>query len=57
MPGDLVYKITKAIVEDIERIKKAHSGLKNFSRETAGKGVPIPLHAGAEKYYKEQGLL
>ena len=30
---------------------------KAISRDNAAKAPPVPLHAGAEKYYKEVGLL
>jgi uncharacterized protein len=34
-----------------------HAKGKEIQRATALQGVGIPLHAGAERYYKEIGLL
>ncbi|MCG8508158.1 MAG: hypothetical protein MI741_02915 [Rhodospirillales bacterium] len=34
-----------------------HAKGKVITKETALDGVGIPLHPGAEKYYKEAGLL
>jgi TRAP-type uncharacterized transport system substrate-binding protein len=38
--------------------KKIHPNLERFfSLQRAVKGLPIPLHPGAERYYKEKGLI
>jgi hypothetical protein len=34
-----------------------HSSAKDLSIENALKGIPLPLHSGAEKYYKEVGVI
>lgn len=56
---DLVYKITKALWNEKSRklLDKGHAKGKTITAETALDGVGIPLHPGAEKYYKEAGLL
>lgn len=54
---ELVYDITKALFENIDKIKNSHPAAKGFSVEKAVKGIPIELHPGAEKYYKEKGVL
>ncbi|MEL6218983.1 MAG: TAXI family TRAP transporter solute-binding subunit [Pseudomonadota bacterium] len=58
-PDDLVYEITKALWNDNTRklLDKGHAKGKAIRPETALKGVLIPLHPGAEKFYKEAGLL
>lgn len=53
----LVYDIAKAIGENIDRIRGIHGSLANFSLEDAVKGIKVPLHPGALKYYKEIGLI
>lgn len=55
----LVYDITKALWNDKSRklLDKGHAKGKVITKETALDGVGIPLHPGAEKYYKEAGLL
>ncbi len=56
---DLVYQITKAMWNDKSRklLDKGHAKGKAITVETALDGVGIPLHPGAEKYYKEIGLI
>lgn len=52
---DDVYEITKAIYENTSKI--THAKGKLISLDTALNGIGIDLHPGAEKYYKEKGLL
>ena len=54
---DTAYKMTKAIFDNLPELHSAHAAAKAISRENAAKAPPVPLHAGAEKYYKEVGLL
>jgi TRAP transporter TAXI family solute receptor len=58
-PDDLVYEITKALWSDKTRaaMDAGHAKGKDIKKETALQGVGIPLHAGAEKFYKEIGLV
>jgi TRAP transporter TAXI family solute receptor len=53
----LVYKMTKALWEHRDVLEKVHSQGKNITLETALDGMGIPLHPGAELYYKEVGLI
>lgn len=57
VPADTVYKITKAMFENMDQLQAAHAAAKAIKKETAAKGMPLPLHPGAEKYYREAGLL
>ena len=54
---DVVYWIVKAIYEDIEQVKQAHSKLKTLDINKALVGMSVPLHPGAAKYFKEAGVL
>jgi hypothetical protein len=58
-PTELIYEITKALWNKNTRklLDKGHSKGKDIRMETALKGVLIPVHPGAEKYYKEVGLI
>lgn len=58
-PDDLVYQITKALWNKNTRklLDKGHSKGKVITLENATKGVLIPYHPGAEKYYKEVGAI
>lgn len=58
LPEEVVYEITKGIFDNIDDIKASHNTAnKHISLENALKGVDIPFHPGAEKYYKEMGVI
>lgn len=54
---DLVYEMTKTIWENRDTIEEAHEKGKDITLDTALDGMGLPLHPGAEKYYKEEGLI
>ena len=55
--ADTVYKMTKAMWDNLDALVAAHSAGKAIKKENALKGLPVPLHPGAEKYYREVGML
>ena len=57
VPTDTVYKMTKAMFENLDHLVAAHAAAKAISKQTALVGMPLPLHPGAEKYYREIGLI
>jgi TRAP transporter TAXI family solute receptor len=57
MEETMAYQITKAIFDNIADIERAHAKGKELKLETALNGMSIPLHPGAEKFYKEKGIL
>ncbi len=56
LSDDLVYGMTKAIFENLPEIAAAHSAGKGITLKGALTGMPVPLHPGAERYFKEQGI-
>ena len=54
---ETAYQMTKLLFENLDTLKAAHSAAGGISAEAAVKGSPIPMHPGAERYYKEQGLM
>ncbi|MCO1619808.1 TAXI family TRAP transporter solute-binding subunit [Pseudomonas putida] len=54
---DLAYQMTKLIFENLPRLVTAHAAAKDIQAENAAKNLPIPLHPGAERYFKEKNLL
>jgi len=57
VPADVVYAMTKATFDNLDTLIAAHSAAKGIVRAEAIKGLPVPLHPGAERYYREVGLL
>jgi len=57
MDEELAYQITKTLYENIEDLEAVHAQGKNIKLENANSAMSIPLHAGAEKYYKEMGVI
>jgi TRAP transporter TAXI family solute receptor len=52
---DIVYGMTKALWTSLDQLTAAHSAAKAIDIKKATQGMPVPLHPGAEKYYKEVG--
>jgi TRAP transporter TAXI family solute receptor len=58
VPEAVVYQLAKATFDNFEEFKKLHPAFANLKAEEMIKnGLSAPLHAGAEKYYKEKGWL
>ncbi|MGG2398832.1 TAXI family TRAP transporter solute-binding subunit [Pseudomonas sp. SH1-B] len=54
---EVAYQMTKLMFDNLDRLGTAHSAAKDIKLETATKNLPIPLHPGAERFYKEAGAL
>lgn len=52
-----VYMITRSICENLEYLQSIHASMSEISSEDLVTDLGIPLHPGAEKYYREKGLL
>lgn len=57
VPEEIAYAVTKAAYENTETLAKVHVQGRNIRPETALRSVSIPLHPGAERYYREKGLI
>lgn len=55
LPDDFVYQIAKVIFEHKNELDSIHPQWKMTTKETVATELPVPLHPGAEKYYKEIG--
>jgi uncharacterized protein len=51
------YQMTKLLFDNLEPLAAAHAAAKAIDASKALDGMPVPLHPGAERYYKEKGLL
>ncbi len=55
---DAVYAVVSSVFENMEDFKKLHPAFANLDpKEMASAGLSAPLHPGAEKYYREKGLI
>ena len=58
VPEDTVYALVKAVFSDIDQFRGLHPAFANLDpKEMANDGLSAPLHPGAEKYFKEEGLV
>lgn len=55
-PDKAVYLLTKTIYENLAFLYSIHQATKAMQLEKALDGLPIRLHPGAIKYYKERGI-
>ncbi|MDD1793098.1 TAXI family TRAP transporter solute-binding subunit [Enterovibrio makurazakiensis] len=53
---DDVYLLTKTIYENLAFLNGIHKATKAMALEKAINGLPVPLHPGAARFYKEQGI-
>lgn len=51
---DTVYNMTKAIYTNTDRLKAAHKLGESITKDSALEGMPITVHPGAEKFFKEK---
>ena len=56
VPDEVVYKITKTLYENLPFLAGIHKATKAMALQNAIDGLPVPLHPGAAKYYKEAGI-
>lgn len=56
MSEEDVYQLTKTIYENLPFLNGIHKATKDMSLEKAIDGLPVPLHPGAARYYREAGL-
>ncbi|MDF1587400.1 TAXI family TRAP transporter solute-binding subunit [Marinimicrococcus flavescens] len=54
---ETAYQMTKRLFDNLDQLAAAHAAAKGITLDGALKGMPLPLHAGAEKFYKEKGLV
>ncbi|HTH78101.1 MAG TPA: TAXI family TRAP transporter solute-binding subunit [Ramlibacter sp.] len=57
--NETIYQITKAMYSDAAQktLQAGHAKGKFITKENAVKGAGIPFHPGAERFYKEVGLI
>lgn len=56
VPEEDVYQVTKAMYENLTFLQAIHKATKSMALERAMKNLPVPLHPGAARFYREKGL-
>ena len=51
------YKIARSINENLDYLRDVHVNLSGLTSEKLVQNMSIPMHPGAEKYYREQGII
>ncbi len=58
VPEEVVYQVVKAVFENFDSFKRLHPAFGNLKKDEMVSGaLSAPLHKGAEKYYREAGLI
>ena len=55
-PEEVVYLLTKTIYENLPFLHSVHKATLAMSLQKAIDGLPMPLHPGAAKFYREKGI-
>ena len=57
VPNDVVHDFVKVLLGNLDAVRKVHPAFKDFNPKDAVQLANVPLHPGAERAYKEAGLL
>jgi TRAP transporter TAXI family solute receptor len=56
-PPDVIYRVTKAVVEGREDFARVTAAMKGVTAKDMAQAHGMPMHPGAEKYFREAGLV
>lgn len=56
LDDDTAYAIVDAVWRNLDDFKSVHSLLGNISEETVGRGMIVPVHEGARRFFEEKGI-
>ena len=54
---EVAYQMTKQLFENLDTLVASHQAASQIDIANALEGMPIPLHPGAERYYREMGVM
>ncbi|WP_420394408.1 TAXI family TRAP transporter solute-binding subunit [Acuticoccus sp.] len=58
VPEEVVYQTVKAVFDNFDQFKQLHPAFANLTEEEMiSDSLSAPVHAGAERYYKERGWM
>ena len=52
----IVYDLTRMLWENLPTLQQIHSATRSMRLEEALQGIPVPLHPGALRYYRQQAI-
>jgi TRAP transporter TAXI family solute receptor len=55
--NDVVHDFVKVLLANVDDVRKVHPAFKDFNTKDAVRLANVPLHPGAERAYREAGLL
>jgi len=56
LDSQVVYALTRSLYENLDHLARVHHACRGISLERALEGLEVPLHRGAIRYYREQGI-
>ena len=56
LSDDIAYQMVKGVFEQRDELIASHQAARDIKIENALQGMPVPLHPGAEKYFREKGI-
>lgn len=56
-PEDVAYKVARSLHLNLDYLRSVHAAMKDLNPEYLAGNFGAPLHKGAEKYYKEAGII
>ena len=56
LSDDVVYLVTQTIYKNLPFLQNVHKATTAMALDRAIEGLSVPLHPGAAKFYREQGL-
>jgi len=57
VPEETAYQMTKLLFENLDHMAAAHAAARSIDIANALAGMPLELHPGAERYYREVGII
>jgi uncharacterized protein len=54
---ETVYQMTKGVFEGLDDLAAAHAAARSIKLDESAIQSPVPLHPGAERYFREQGVM
>jgi TRAP transporter TAXI family solute receptor len=57
VPEETAYQMTKLLFETLDHLAAAHAAARSIDVANALAGMPLELHPGAERYYREVGII